>query len=113
LVLDGDGIIINGLDLDGTLVIRLCEGAELVVKDATIRNSGWHFVSLEEYSGPEGVKEEDLIRGYKVQREEGVVVEITTPGKYELRGEGELVRVDTGMAIPITTSSNATAPLIA
>ena len=89
LILDGD-ITLHSLSLDGALSISACAGATVVVRDCSVSNSGWPFVSLEPGTPPKAVS----IRGYHVAaREGGLTIEIREPGEYELSGSGELKRI--------------------
>jgi len=44
LVVLGADLTIDGLDLDGTLVVRVQPGASLVLRNITVRNGGWSWV---------------------------------------------------------------------
>uniref|UniRef100_A0A7S1BAW7 UTP-monosaccharide-1-phosphate uridylyltransferase n=1 Tax=Corethron hystrix TaxID=216773 RepID=A0A7S1BAW7_9STRA len=66
LVVNGPGVIIEGLDLDGALVVDGSpSGAQGVIVDLTVQNAGWSRVSVE---GSEN--EVVAMRGYEVQKEE-------------------------------------------
>lgn len=81
LVLEGQDIEIDDLDLDGALVIRACKGATVRLKGLRIRNSGWPLVNLD----PEGNHSEvDAMRGFLIDRDErqATVMEFLEPGAY-------------------------------
>ena len=48
LLLQGElrGLRIESLDLDGALVLRMCEGANVTLRNVRVANSGWSFKSL-------------------------------------------------------------------
>lgn len=46
LVIEGD-VEINGLDLDGCLILRAAPGGKLLVEDLKVKNGGWQFVPLQ------------------------------------------------------------------
>ena len=89
LLLDGD-IHLHSLALDGALAIHACAGARVHVRECTVSNRGWALEAVEPGSEPKGVS----IRGYRVgDRSTGSVITVETPGEFELRGNGELVRL--------------------
>lgn len=88
LVLDGKGIRIEALDLDGTLVVKAGPRAKVVVKDAVVRNEGWKLVA----TGEEAV-EEERIRGFLIEKEGGVVIDLgEAEGDFVVTGNGEVVK---------------------
>lgn len=48
LVVEGPGVRIRGLKVDGALVIRAAEGAEVVVDGLEVENKGWRWAPIEE-----------------------------------------------------------------
>merc|ERR1712127_137545 len=48
LVLEGEGLTIKNLDLDGALVIRTGPGCEVEVDGLVVKNKGWEKVELKE-----------------------------------------------------------------
>jgi len=89
LLLDGD-IILHSLELDGALAIHACAGARVHVRECAISNGGWAIEACEPGTEPKGVS----IRGYRVgDRSMGRVVTVDTPGEFELRANGELVKL--------------------
>lgn len=79
LVVDGEGVYFEGLELDGSLTIRTAPGVTLRVKEQKIENAGLEFVEL----GPDAT-EEQKIRGYQTRDVAGLVVDIKEPGNYVL-----------------------------
>jgi UDP-sugar pyrophosphorylase len=43
LVVEGKDVEIQSMQLDGALIIKVCEGASLVVRDVVVNNAGWKF----------------------------------------------------------------------
>lgn len=88
LVLDGEHIKIESLDLDGTLVIKAGPKARVTVKDAAIRNDGWRLAA----AAADAV-EEEKIRGFHVVKENGVVVDLSKEeGDFLVSGAGEVIK---------------------
>eukprot|EP00485_Elphidium_margaritaceum_P003951 CAMPEP_0202686322 /NCGR_PEP_ID=MMETSP1385-20130828/2140_1 /ASSEMBLY_ACC=CAM_ASM_000861 /TAXON_ID=933848 /ORGANISM="Elphidium margaritaceum" /LENGTH=627 /DNA_ID=CAMNT_0049340881 /DNA_START=40 /DNA_END=1923 /DNA_ORIENTATION=+ len=74
LVLDGEGIEIDGLKLDGALVIR-CTGqnTKVVIKNLTVVNKGYEYKAID--INDANVAEKYRIRGYVLNKmEEKVIV---------------------------------------
>lgn len=63
LVLEGEGVTLESLDLDGTLIIRAGEGVQLLVRDLKVSNEGWAMVPLPDDAS--GVSEEDRWDGHE------------------------------------------------
>ena len=80
LVIEGDNIAINGLSLNGALVIRATNGAKVTIKDFHVENKGWEWKPLEENST--AASEEEIMRGFKVVRHETRTIEFNSPGDY-------------------------------
>ena len=89
LVLSGDGLVIESLNLDGALVVECEEGASGVIRDLSVKNKGWKKVA-------DGASKDEVIqmRGYnmsKIQTEkilfkkDGSIV-----GNYPVKGWGSL-----------------------
>jgi UDP-sugar pyrophosphorylase len=90
LVLDGNGIRILNMDLDGALVIKACDGAEVTVDGLTVENKGW---VLEEIPVGAEVDEAVSIRGYTMNKIETARYEIDKPGQYIIGKDGECKRL--------------------
>jgi UDP-sugar pyrophosphorylase len=72
LVVDGSGVTIEQLDLDGALVLKCADGKSLTVnKSEPITNAGWVRVK-DENSSDEIIK----MRGYRLERLETETIEI-------------------------------------
>jgi UDP-sugar pyrophosphorylase len=81
LVVDGEGVILEGLTLDGALIVRAAAGATVHI------NRGWEFVALADGAGSAeegGVTEDLAIRGYQLVKHEERVLNFTEPGHYEV-----------------------------
>ena len=46
LVIDGAGVRVAGLDLEGTLVVDAKAGATVTLDGARVRNAGWRWQAL-------------------------------------------------------------------
>ncbi|GMI11233.1 hypothetical protein TrLO_g15552 [Triparma laevis f. longispina] len=84
LSVEGYNVEIDGLNLDGALIINVADGASLKIKDYGVFNEGWKIKS---YGEGEEVEERDAIRGYEFERvgEERIVIE---EGEWVADGEG-------------------------
>ncbi|PIQ90857.1 MAG: hypothetical protein COV71_02285, partial [Candidatus Omnitrophica bacterium CG11_big_fil_rev_8_21_14_0_20_41_12] len=83
LIVDGQDITIENLQLDGTLIIKTAPGVKLTIKDLKVSNKGWRFVDLtEEEMGDPHVPTYLKIRGYKLVKGEEEIIEITESGEY-------------------------------
>lgn len=81
LVVEGEGVTIAGLELDGALVIRACPGANVVVNGLRVQNDGWSFVPLSDEelaAAPEEIR----IRGYRVDKKATMEIVVDQPGDY-------------------------------
>ena len=84
LLLQGDlsGLSIGELELDGTLVVRVCPGAKVVLRRVRASNSGWSFGGLGTDS-----PEELAIRGYQLQKKGERELIFDEPGEYVVEDE--------------------------
>jgi len=91
LVMEGQGLTIKNLQLDGGLVIRAAPHCEVEVDGLVVKNEG---CVLEEI--PEGAEVEETIsiRGYTMVKNEVKEIIITEPGKYFIGEDGEVKKVD-------------------
>jgi UDP-sugar pyrophosphorylase len=91
LVLDGAGITVESLDLDGTLVVKAGRKARVTVRDAVVRNAGWQLVPV----GDEAA-EEARIRGFVVGKDAAsgaAVVDLgDAEGAFVITGNGEVLK---------------------
>lgn len=70
LVLEGEGLKLESLKLDGALVIKACEGARVLVRGLEVCNEGWEMVPLPQ-DGSE-VLEEDRWVDFRMSGKCGV-----------------------------------------
>ena len=84
LLLEGDlsGLSIDELEVDGTLVVRVCPGAKVVLKRVRAINAGWSFGGL----GKEP-PEELAIRGYALEKKAERELVFDEPGDYVVEDE--------------------------
>jgi len=92
LVLDGDGLTVKNLKLDGALVVRTAPGCEVEVDGLEVTNGGWTFEEVPEGQAGD-VPETVAIRGYTVNRKETKEIIITEPGKYFVGKDGEVKKL--------------------
>jgi len=88
LVLDGEGIFIESMKLDGALHIVAVKGASVRVRDLTVNNQGWEITQLSEGEAKRGTPERYLIRGYMFLKPETHYVLFDKPGDYSLSNAG-------------------------
>ncbi|KAK9167318.1 hypothetical protein Scep_002509 [Stephania cephalantha] len=79
MVIKGQNVYIEGLDLDGALVIHSIDDAEVKV-GGTVQNKGWIIeeVNYKDASVPEEIR----IRGFKINKVEQLDLNYTDPGKF-------------------------------
>lgn len=70
LFVRGSGVVIESLDLDGTLIIDFKDGEKVTIKDKVIKNAGWMRVRDEE-STDEVIK----MRGYRIEHEQAELMD--------------------------------------
>lgn len=75
LVINGSGVVIESLDLDGALEIECEEGASGVLRDVVVKNEGWKKVADEDSE-----KEYIRIRGYHLEKVETKKITIKKDG---------------------------------
>jgi len=75
LVINGSGVVIESLDLDGALVIDCEEGASGVISDLVVKNDGWKKVR-------DGSRDNEIIRmrGYHLDKVETKTITVTKDG---------------------------------
>ena len=91
LVVKGNDIVIESMDIDGALVLDVCDGASLTVDGLKVQNKGW---TLEELPEGQDVPESVSIRGYTMAKHETAEYVITEPGKYTLGEDGVVKKVE-------------------
>lgn len=79
LVLDADDVEIDGLDLDGALIVRAVPGARVVIRRLTVRNEGW---IPRETSDAAELPPEIAIRGFELHRGDARVLEANEPREF-------------------------------
>lgn len=96
LVLDGQGLNVNNLILDGSLVLKTGPGVELEVDGLVVNNRGYELEEL--HAGGDAntiTKETDHIRGYTMAKHETILISIKGPaGKYKVGGDGVVHEVN-------------------
>ena len=70
-------IILDGLVLDGALIVKAVAGASVQIRGLAVTNAGWEYVPLAE---GEEVPEHLTIRGFKLLKNEERLLEFTEPG---------------------------------
>mmetsp|Transcript_7725 Transcript_7725/g.7297 ORF Transcript_7725/g.7297 Transcript_7725/m.7297 type:complete len:726 (-) Transcript_7725:264-2441(-) len=91
LVLDGEGLVIKNIDLDGALVIRTAHGCDVTVDGLIVKNKGNELVEIPE---GEDVDEAIAIRGYTMDKHEVKEIIINEPGRYIVEADGVVKKLD-------------------
>mmetsp|Transcript_16288 Transcript_16288/g.23203 ORF Transcript_16288/g.23203 Transcript_16288/m.23203 type:complete len:764 (-) Transcript_16288:134-2425(-) len=91
LVLEGSGLTIKNLDLDGALIIRTGPDCEVEVDGLVVKNDGY---VLDEIPENENVEEIVAIRGYTMAKKEAMEIIIDEPGKYSIGADGEVKKLN-------------------
>jgi len=82
LIVEGSGITIKSLDLDGTLILRAPEGVSATVDGLSCKNAGWEYVRLtEEELASDSVDDRIKIRNYKLVKHDQKVVTFPETGE--------------------------------
>jgi len=76
LVVEGEGVVLEDLELDGALVVKACAGAKVTVKGLKVSNKGWT------YKPASGGDEIDALRGFVVEKNETETLVFDKPGEY-------------------------------
>ena len=95
LVLDGHHLKIDGLSLDGALVIRSGDDTHVTVKNLRVENKGWELTELldgdmSSSSIPEAVR----IRGYTMTKHETAEYLLYEPGQFVIESDGQVRKVE-------------------
>ncbi|XP_008798136.1 UDP-sugar pyrophosphorylase [Phoenix dactylifera] len=79
MVINGQNVFLDGLSLDGTLVVNAVDEAEVKVT-GRIQNNGWALkhVDYKDSSIPEEIR----IRGFKIDKVEQLEMSYSEPGKF-------------------------------
>ncbi|KAK4789278.1 hypothetical protein SAY86_020597 [Trapa natans] len=82
MVIDGNGIFIHSLSLDGTLLVKSSDEAEVKV-EGKVQNKGWAMekVDYKDTSVPEEIR----IRGFRINKLEQLEATHNEPGKFSLK----------------------------
>eukprot|EP00897_Mesotaenium_endlicherianum_P001660 jgi/Mesen1/1521/ME001323S00374 len=80
LVLDGKGIAVHNLDLDGALVVKASEGAEVRLSNLGVHNKGWQLEPIDPTDS--SIPEEIRIRGFRIVRHEQREIVISQSGEH-------------------------------
>ena len=99
LVINGEDVYLEDVNIDGALIISTAPGVSLRIKDLEVRNNGWQFAQLtaEEMGDPE-VSDYLKIRGYRLVKKDQMAINIKKPGNYEMGRDGILRRSGTTLA---------------
>jgi UDP-sugar pyrophosphorylase len=76
LVVEGEGVVLEDLELDGALVVKACAGAKVTVKGLKVSNKGWTYLPAS------GGDEIDALRGFVVEKNETETLVFDKPGEY-------------------------------
>uniref|UniRef100_M8BEG3 UTP-monosaccharide-1-phosphate uridylyltransferase n=1 Tax=Aegilops tauschii TaxID=37682 RepID=M8BEG3_AEGTA len=79
LVINGRNVVIDGLSLDGALIVNSVDEAEVKVT-GHVENKGWTIQHVDHRDTSE--MEESRIRGFKFEKVEQLEVNYTEPGKH-------------------------------
>lgn len=90
LVLEGQGLTVKNLKLDGALVVQAAFGCEVEIDGLVVNNKGYE---LEEIQNDEA-DEEVSIRGYTMSKTEVKEIIIHEPGKYFIGADGDIKKLD-------------------
>eukprot|EP01065_Artemidia_motanka_P006675 TRINITY_DN13271_c0_g1_i1.p1 TRINITY_DN13271_c0_g1~~TRINITY_DN13271_c0_g1_i1.p1 ORF type:complete len:616 (+),score=230.69 TRINITY_DN13271_c0_g1_i1:51-1850(+) len=81
LVVEGCGVRLINLKLDGALVIKAHDDAEVIVDGLEVNNRGWSLVEVpDDDSVPPAIR----IRGYKTSRDDQLELLFPKPGSYKV-----------------------------
>ena len=91
LVLEGQGLVVKNLQLDGALIIRTGPECEVEVDGLVVENKGYELEEI-----PEGVDVDETvrIRGYTMAKNEAMEIIIQEPGKYHIGSDGVVKKLD-------------------
>ena len=91
LILDGHHITIQGLELDGALVIRAGDDTHVTVDGLSVSNDGW---TLEELDPSIDYPEMIRIRGYTMNKKETKEYNIMEAGHFMIDASGIVKKID-------------------
>ncbi|KAK1280614.1 UDP-sugar pyrophosphorylase [Acorus gramineus] len=79
LVIKGKNVYLDGLSLDGTLIIKSIDDAEVKV-GGSVQNKGWTLKRIDHKDT--SIPEEVRIRGFEIEKVEQLEINYTEPGKF-------------------------------
>lgn len=83
VIIDGEDVTVESMEVKGTLVVRAVPGAKVTIRECKVDNKGWEWTPLEQAPSQ---KEEELIRGFKVVRHETAEFAFNEPGEFIVNG---------------------------
>jgi hypothetical protein len=95
LVLDGGGITIGNLNLDGALDVKAIAGVKVHIDDLAVENLGYSFQQIK---APKNKKrkpryrEELMARAFYIKKDEVFKTKYSVPGVYELFDQTQIGR---------------------
>ena len=84
LIVEGSGVHLNDVSVDGTLVIKACEGAVINVNGLKVNNKGWEWKPTGKGFGSMRIREVDALRGFIVKKHEQKEYVFDKPGTYNI-----------------------------
>ena len=76
LVVRGEKVIIEQLELDGALTIEVEDGGKLTIKSLKVANEGWEFAELDD-AKQEAADEKTQIRGFELLQHEHRFIKVS------------------------------------
>jgi UDP-sugar pyrophosphorylase len=84
LIVEGSGVNLKNVEVDGTLIIKACEGAKVTVDGLKVKNKGWTWKATGKGLGSMRVREVDALRGFIVKKDEEQEFIFDKPGQYSI-----------------------------
>lgn len=91
LVVEGAGVKLANLQLDGALVVKATNGAKLSVNGLQVKNKGWRFQAVDPSDA--SIAETIRMRGYELVKEETKEIVVNGPGQFEVDESGVVKEV--------------------
>ncbi|KAH7674669.1 UTP--xylose-1-phosphate uridylyltransferase protein [Dioscorea alata] len=82
MIIKGQNIVLGGLSLDGTLIVKAIDEAEVQVSGC-VQNKGWLLEKIDFKDS--SLPQETRMRGFKIQKVEQLEENYSEPGKYSFR----------------------------
>jgi|GEM_PF-5990717 len=96
--IEGENVVLNGVDVDGTLVVKAAEGVYITIDGLKVQNEGWSLDNLwDDIAGSKQVVAEAKVpqyliqRGFQLVKRAGLVIDIQKPGRYTINSTGEVL----------------------